>query len=56
MSKQIELIIIRLESENMRAKQLLSFLEGKLTEEQVNTLLDTINANNELIEKLKGKI
>lgn len=53
MSKQLELLIIRLENENVQAKQLLSFLEGKLTEKQLNQLLDTINANNEVIEKLK---
>jgi len=56
MNKKIELIIIRLENENVQAKQLLSFLKDKLTEKQVNTLLDTINVNSELIEKLKKEL
>jgi len=56
MNKKIELIIIRLESENAQAKKLLSFLKDKLTEKQVNTLLDTINTNSELIERLKKEL
>lgn len=53
MRKQIELAIIRLENENRRKFGILSFLHGKLSNSEVNELLDRINADRALVEKLK---
>ncbi len=53
MNKQLELIIARLERANVQLRKLLESYGTKITEEEVNEILDEILKNEETIEKLK---
>ncbi len=52
-TKQIELLILKLERENIQLKKLLENFGQNLTIDQINEVLDQILKNEELIEKLK---
>ena len=53
MKKQLELAIARLQRVNSQLKKLLDMGSERMTEDQINEILDEMFANEKLIEKLK---